>query len=202
MTKQEKMRSYVLILIAWWREIVSGAALITVGVGAAMLVSQVIWPNYESAADVLIVHAPTHVSLDNTIEAMRESTGERRLRARRAALVGLVRNANVARAVLERLDGLLDDEKMTEARLLRRIRGSLVIANSATLRDGSDLIRITARGDSPEQAAAIAGAWAEEYVRHTNQVSSRVPEELMNSVAAAAERARQDYDAAQGRLEE
>lgn len=202
MTKQEKMRSYVLVLVAWWREIVGGAALVTVGVGAVVLVSQVLWPNYESSAEVLIVRAPTHVSLDDTIETMRESTGERRLRARRAALVGLVRNTNVARAVLERLQGLLGDEKMTEARLLRRIRGSLVIANNATLRDGSDLIRITARGDSPELAAAIASTWAEEYVRHTNQVSSRVPEELMNSVAAAAERARQDYDTAQRTLEE
>lgn len=202
MTKQEKMRSYVLVLVAWWREILGGAALVTVGVGAVVLVSQVLWPNYESSAEVLIVRVPTHVSMDDTIETMRESTGERRLRARRAALVGLVRNTNVARAALERLEGPLGDETMTEARLLRRIRGSLVIANSATLRDGSDLIRITARYDSPELAAAIASTWAEEYVKHTNQISSRVPEELMNSVAAAAERARQDYDTAQRTLEE
>ena len=202
MTKQEKIRSYVLILAAWWREIVGGAALVTVGVGAVVLVSQVFWPNYESSADVIMVHSPIHVSMDTTIEAVRESTGDRRLRARRAALLGLVRNANVARVVLERLDGLLGDKKMTETRLLRTIKGTLVIANNATLRDGSDLLRITARGDSPEKAAAIANTWAEEYVKHTNQVSSRVPEELVNSLAAAAERARQDYDTAQRRLEE
>lgn len=201
MTNQEKMRSYVLILVAWWQEIVGGAALVAAGAGAVVLVLQVIWPNYESSADVLIVHSPTHVSLDTTIEAVRESTGDRRLRARRAALVGLVRNANVARAVRERLDGLLDD-KMTEARLLRSITSALVIATNATLRDGSDLIRITAGADSPERAATVASTWAEEYVKHTNQISSRVPEELMNSVAAATERARQDYDTAQRSLEE
>ena len=202
MANQEKMQSYVLVLVAWWRKIIGGAALVTAGVGAVVLVSRVLAPNYQSSADVMIVHAPTHVSMDTTIEAVRESIGERRLRARRAALVGLVRNANVARAALERLDGLLGDKKMTEARLIRRINGALVIATNATLRDGSDLIRITARGDSPEQAAAIADAWGEEYVKHANQISSRVPEELVNSIAAEAERARQDYETAQRSLEE
>ena len=194
------------ILVAWWREIVVGAVLVSVGVGAIAAVRQTLWPQYESSADALIVVAPTHVSLDTTIEAARAVTSNQpvHVRSRRSALVGLIHNGSVARAVLERLDGLLDgkNEKMTEDHLLRRISGELVISTSATLRHGSDLIRITARADSPEKAATIADAWTAEYVRHVNQLSSRVPERLVDSVAAAAKRASQDYDTAQQALED
>ena len=196
----------MLILVAWWREIVVGAVLVSVGVGAIAAVRQTLWPQYESSADALIVVAPTHVSLDTTIEAARAVTSNQpvHVRARRSALVGLIRNGSVARAVLERLDGLLDgkNKKMTAHRLLRRISGELVISTSATLRHGSDLIRITARADSPEKAATVADAWTAEYVRHVNQLSSRVPERLVDSVAAEAKRASQDYDAAQQALED
>ena len=196
----------MLILVAWWREIVVGAVLVSVGVGAIAAVRQTLWPQYESSADALIVVAPTHVSLDTTIEAARAVASNQpvHVRARRSALVGLIRNGSVARAVLERLDGLLDgkNKKMTEGRLLRSISGELVISTSATLRHGSDLIRITARADSPEKAATVADAWTAEYVRHVNQLSSRVPERLVDSLAAAAKRASQDYNAAQKALED
>lgn len=194
------------VLVAWWREIVVGTVLVSVGVGVVVAVQQVLWPRYESSADALIVVAPTHVSMDTTIEAARAVTSSQpvHVRARRAALVGLIRNGSVARAVLERLDGLLDgkNEKMTEGRLLERISGELVISTSATLRHGSDLIRVTARADSPEKAATIAETWTAEYVRHVNQLSSRVPERLVDSLAAEARRARQDYDTAQQVLED
>lgn len=200
--QEHRLRRYVLVLIAWWREIIGGTALIAAGIGTAVLASQLLWPTYGTSADAVIIHAATNVSMDTTIEAAPERNRDRaRLMARRAALLGLVHNGSVARAVIERLDGLLSERESTEARLLPKIDAALVVASNSTLRYGSDLIRVTARTDSPEKAAAIADAWTEEYVSHVNRLYSRVPENLVASIAAAVESARRNYVAAQRDLE-
>ena len=193
----------MLTLIAWWREILVGAALVTVVVSSAALALRLFLPTYTASADVTIVRAMTNVSIDNTLETAREFTGSltARMAARRAALVGLVHNTSVARAVGERLRGQLDDKEVPEAILLQRIDSELVIALNATRRQGSDLIRITASADSPEKTAAIANAWAEEYVIHVNRLYEQVPESLTASIAEELERAREDYHVAQKNLE-
>ena len=193
----------MLTLIAWWREIVVGAALVTVVVSAAALAVRLFLPTYEASADVTIVRSTTNVSIDNTLETAREFTGSltARMAARRAALVGLVHNTNVARAVIERLREQLDEKESQEAVLLEEIDAELVIALNATRRQGSDLIRITASADSPEKTAAIANAWAEEYVSHVNRLYEQVPESLTVSISEELERAREDYHIAQKNLE-
>ena len=193
----------MLVLIAWWREIVVGAALVTVVVSAAALALRLFRPTYEASADVTIIRAMTNVSIDNTLETAREFTGSltARMAARRAALVGLVHNTSVAQAVVERLRDQLDDKEVLEAILLQRIDSELVIALNATRRQGSDLIRITASAGSPEKTAAIANAWAEEYVSHVNRLYEQVPESLTASISEELERAREDYHVAQKNLE-
>ena len=198
-----KFGSRMLVLIAWWREIVFGAALVTIVVSVAALAVRLFLPTYEASADVTIVRAMTNVSIDNTLETAREFTGSltARMAARRAALVGLVHNTSVARAVVGRLREQLDEREALEAILLERIDSELVIAVNATRRQGSDLIRITASSDSPEKTAAIANAWAEEYVNHVNRLYEQVPESLTASISEELERARDDYHAAQKNLE-
>lgn len=193
----------MLALISWWREIVVGTALVTVAVSSAALAVRLFLPTYEASADVTIVRSTTNVSIDNTLETAREFTGSltARMAARRAALVGLVHNTNVARAVIERLREQLDEKESLEAVLLERIDSELVIALNATRRQGSDLIRIIASADSPEKTAAIANVWAEEYVIHVNRLYEQVPESLTAAISEELERAREDYQVAQKNLE-
>lgn len=185
---------HVLALVAWWREIILGTSLITVAVGATALAARALWPTYETSADVAMTNAE--------IDTEPQSPAHRRgIEARRAAFVGLARGGDLARTVLERLDGRLGATEVTEIALLRRIDAATVIIDTTPLWRSSNLIRITARARSPEKAAVLADSWAEEYVRHVNRLYEQVPESLLASVAAEEVRALREYRAAQEQLQ-
>lgn len=190
---------YLLVLTAWWREIVVGAALFTLLVSAAALAVRLSLPTYEAFADVTMVGTANR-SIDDA-QSGRSPSPRDRLGPRRAALAGLVHNTSVAREVLERLRGRLDEDEAREAVLLDRISAEIFMTRNVNRREGSDLLRITARADSPEKTAAIANAWAEEYVLHVNRLYEPARESLMASIADELKRAREDYHAAQGDLE-
>ena len=190
---------YLLVLTAWWREIVVGAALFTLLVSAAALAVRLILPTYEAFADVTMVGTANR-SIDDA-QSGRSPSPRDRLGPRRAALVGLVHNTSVARKVLERLCGQLDEEEAREAVLLERIAAELVMTRNGNRLEGSDLIRITASADSPEKTAEIANAWAEEYALHVNRLYEPARENLMASIADELNRAREDYHTAQSDLE-
>lgn len=191
---------YLLVLTAWWREIVVGAALFTVLVSGAAWAVRLILPTYETFADVTIVGATANRSLDDAPSVSGLNQRDR-MAPRRAALAGLVHNTGVARKVIERLRGQLDEEEAREAVLLERIAAEIFMTRNVNRREGSDLIRITARADSPEKTAAIANAWAEEYVIHVNRLYEPARESLMASITEELKRAREDYHAAQSDLE-
>lgn len=197
------LRAYAFVLTAWWREIVLGAVSFAVGTAALVLAGRAVFPTYETSVDVTVIRMATQVSMDQTLQT---GGGQRELRnlewtARRAALVGLVHNADVAQAVAERLRGQLEEKETMADRLLQRIDTELITIGMLTNRNLSDLIRITARGDSPEQAVAVADAWSEEYVNHVNRLYEQVPETLTASISTAVANAQQAYDTAQARLE-
>ena len=191
---------YLLVLTAWWREIVVGAVLFTVLVSAAAAAVRLILPTYETSADVTIVGTTADRSIGGTPSVPGLSPRDR-MAPRRAALVGLVRNTSVARKVIERLRGQLEAEEAREAVLLEAIAAEIFMPLNVNRREGSDLIRITARADSPEKTAAIANAWAEEYVIHANRLYEPARESLTASIADELNRAREDYHAAQRDLE-
>ena len=191
---------YLFVLTAWWREIVVGAALFTILVSAAAAAVRLILPTYETFADVTIVGATANRSLDDAPSVSGLNQRDR-MAPRRAALAGLVHNTGVARKVIERLRGQLDEEEAREAVLLERIAAEIFMTRNVNRREGSDLIRITARADSPEKTAAIANAWAEEYVIHVNRLYEPARESLMASITEELKRAREDYHAAQSDLE-
>lgn len=198
------LRAYAFVLAAWWREIVVVAVSFAVGTAALVLAARVVFPTYETQVDVTVIRMATQVSMDQTLQTGGQARNLQRQEwsARRAALVGLVHNADVARAVAERLRGQFEDEKEgTANRLILRIEADLVTIGMLSNSNMSDLIRITARGDSPEQAVAIANAWAEEYVNHVNRLYEQVPETLTASIATAVANAQQAYDDAQTGLE-
>ena len=198
------LRAYAFVLAAWWREIVAGAVSFAVGTAALVLAARLVFPTYETQVDVTVIRMATQVSMDQTLQTGGQQRNLQRQEwsARRAALVGLVHNSDVAQAVAERLRGQFEDEKEgTANRLIRRIDAELVTIGMLSNSNMSDLIRITARGDSPEQAVAIANAWAEEYVNHVNRLYEQVPETLTASISTAVANAQQAYDAAQAGLE-
>ncbi len=191
---------YLLVLTAWWREIVVGAALFTILVSAAALAARLLLPTYETSADVTMVATAANRSIDDA-QSGRGLNPSARIEIRRAALVGLAHNTSVARKVIERLRGQLDEEEAREAVLLEKITAEIVMTRNGNRLEGSDLIRITASADSPEKTAAIANAWTEEYVTHVNRLYEPARESLMASIAEELKRAREDYQAAQSDLE-
>ena len=199
---------YVLVLVAWWREIVLGAVLAAVGSGVLILAVQVILPMYKSSSDVAIVRMTSSVALDKKFSTGATTDDTKRLRmraieamAKRAALLGLVQSGNVAQAVSERLSEQLDEKEAHPARLIEEIDAELVTVGTLSPRNTSNLIRITASADSPEKAAAIASAWAEEYVDHVNRLYRHTPSDQLDSIVAELEKTRESHDAAQKKLE-
>ena len=199
---------YVLVLVAWWREIGLGAVLAAVGSGALILAIQVILPKYETASDVAIVRMTSSVALDKkfstgaTSDDAKGSLARRReAMARRAALLGLVKSGDVSQAVSERLRGQLDEEEAHAARLIEDIEVKLVAVGVLSPRNTSNLIRITASADSPEKAVLIANAWAEEYVDHVNRLYQHAPATQLGEIVAEEKRTREALDAVQRKME-
>lgn len=196
---------YAFVLVAWWREIILGAILTAVGGGGGLLAIQVILPQYESSADVAIIPTSTNVSID---DKLRTGMTESRLRgtearARRYALVGLVFNGTVAKAVIERLGGKLDEEEAKAARLIQQISADMVSTGTTLSNEKilSDLIRITVRANTPEKASAIADAWGEEFVNHVNTLYQQVPTRVIRGITDEQSRAQASYETAQQNLE-
>ena len=195
--------TYVFVLLAWWREIVIGTALCAVGVGVLIMAMQNLWPKYEASADVAIIRTTTNISIDDKLTTGSSTLLSRRheMVARRAALVGLVHNGDVAQAVVERLSGRIDEREAKAAILLNRIGAKLITVGALARQNSSDLIRITASADSPEKAAAIANAWGEEYVNHANLLYEQVSSGLIASVNDELELTKIAYSEAQKKLE-
>ena len=198
--------NYLLVPFVWWREIILGTISVAAGGGALLLALQVLLPRYETWVDVAIIPTRTNVAIDDRIRTgtpIRNRSRFHEAQARQAALVGLAHNGIVAGAVSERLRGQMEEDDLEEAELLIKIRAALVTNDEFTAMGSknSDLIRITARADSPEKAANIANAWGEEFTLHVNMLYQQAPTSVVRGIAAQEERAQEAYEAAQQALE-
>lgn len=205
--QQEKdvvpLGSYVLALAAWWRESLLSMILAGVGGAGLLLTAELILPRYESFCDVALIPTEANVSIDDTLRMATTSKRARRVEveARREGLLGLVHNGSVAMAVAERLGGRWDEKKPRAAELLEQIHAKMVVSVQSQNRYRvSDLVRITARADRAEKAAALADAWAAEYVKHVNVLYQQVPENVLRGVANELTTAREAYAVAQQKL--
>ena len=194
------LRQYLDVVIRWWREIVLIAAGVAALAALSILALRLVTPpSYVATASVAIARTVSDVSFD---ERFRTSPGEMdtaSVNARRSALLGLVTTGSIANEVIAELGDLLSEEERDPSALLQRIEGEP--GPTVGTRADSDLIRITAKADSPEKAAAIANAWARAYVRQINTVYGQVPDEVFDSIRAELATAEQNYHEAQSRLE-
>ena len=156
------VRYYISILRSWWREMVLVVILAALAAGVLQWRKQ---PTYEAAAYVAIGHP--EVDADAQTTAVERGLSVDRL-ASSAALLGLVHQGEVARVVRERLGERFAG--VHAAGLLEMIVGDFVTYRGHAL---SDLIRITARAWTPQEAADLATIWAEEYVASVNRLQQR-----------------------------
>ena len=196
------LRRYILILASRWKGIVLGTVLAAGAGGGLTLAKHTFLPKYESSVDVVLIPTTMTVSFDDSLRTDSDGTDSNADRiARRAAFLGLARSGTVARAVVERLGGQLD-EYQNEAELLENIHAELVTIGIQSERNTSNLIRITASADSSALAATIANTWGKEYVVAVNQIFQSVSGPLVTSVQKELDNVKTRYVKAQKNLEE
>lgn len=195
------LRHYVDVLIAWWKEILLiGVAFALFAGGIVLLRDQLGPAQYVAQADIVVARLVNEITMDDRFRTEADDMGvANAANSRRAALVELVRNGAIATVVAENLDPALFGEEMTPATLLGMIEAEMPL--TADGRNSSDLIRIYAAADTPEKAAIIANAWAEQYVEQINTVYGSVPAEVYQSVQDEMQSSRSVYEAAQRDLE-
>ena len=200
------LREYVLVLVAWWREIAPiaiGAAV--VAAVAILLLRLVTPPSYESSATVAIARTQSSITFDERFTTLSQdqlqALSSVDAAARRGALVGLVSSGAVAQAVIDQLGSQLDEEERQPAYWLAEGQVETSLVGGTGSQNNSDLIRITISADSPVKAAALANAWAEHYVEQVNRIYGQIPSELVASVANELVKAQSEYESAQKELE-
>jgi capsular polysaccharide biosynthesis protein len=201
------LRQYVLVLVAWWREI----ALIAIGAAvvaavAILLLRLVTPPTYASSATVAIARTQSSITFDERFTTLSQdqlqALSSVDAAARRGALLGLVSNGAVAQAVIAQLSNILTDEnEQSPAYWLAEGQVKAELVGSTGSQANSDLIRITISAESPAKAAALANAWAQNYVEQVNRIYGQIPSELVASVTSELGKAQAEYDSAQTELE-
>lgn len=196
------LRRYIDILIRWWREISTiTLAFILFSVIGIALMRLVLSPRYAASSDVAIVRTSSDVNFDERFRTIAEELGQSvpSLNARRSALVGLVTTGAIAQEVIGQLGDMLSETEKNPATLIEMVSAETV--SSAGTSADSDLLRINVVADTPEKAAAIANAWAYTYVSQINSIYGQVPNEVMASIQAELENAKQNYLSSQTTLE-
>ena len=197
------LSGYGVAVARWWREILAVSAVAALLGAAGVWSLALVMPRYAASADVAIVHRSATVALDNRFRAVdveplgRQARGQQ---ARRAALVGLAHQADLAESVFNRLQDDLE-EGSSPVQLLSAIDAELVTVGMANNRPESDLIRLTAYAPRATLAKALADAWAEAFVEDSNAVFATVPQQVVDTVGAELERVRTLYEEAEAELQ-
>lgn len=186
------LKKWMMVIGKRWRLILTSmliAGLIGTMIGLAL-------PSpYEATATVAIVKTSTQLEFDPRFKTLtQDEIATINAESRRATLLGLVGNGNIASRVAARLESQLLPEERNPAQLLEKVQ--------ATTSGRGDLILIKVRDQNPEMAATIANIWAREYERYVNELYAGAPADYGASVAAQYERALNEFNAAQSALEQ
>ena len=197
------LREVILVLAAWWREILC-LAVIAVVLGTA---AYIVTLEYETAADVVVLRARTGMVFDDERFTTLPEEGRQPaagLPAGRDTLFGLASSGAVAIAVSERLNEEAPGFRWEPSALLESVEAELagVRGPRNTRGQTSAMVRITARADSPAGTALIANAWAGAYVDLVNTLYAPNSAQQLASITDELAEAKQAYDAAQRDLEE
>lgn len=182
---------YLDTLIRRWRLVILPALAFAI-VAASMAFAKP--QKYEASVQVALVSETTSVSFDTAITTVSDrDLAQKEIRERRtASLVALVRNPNVARAVLTQLGSQLPAELQSVPKLLGLTQAELL--------QNSDLVEITVSHTDPEVAVLVANAWGVEYEQSVNQLYGGSSQETQATIVQQTRRAKADYDAAQAAL--
>ncbi len=150
---------------------------------------------YEATATIAIVKTSTQVEFDPRFRTLtQDEIATISADSRRATLLGLVANGNIAGQVISRMESQLDAEERNPAQLLNKV--------SAATSGRGDLILIKVRDQDPEKAANLASAWAREYERYVNELFAGATSEYAESITNQYQRAFEDFTQAQNALEQ
>ncbi len=193
------LRAYLLVLIAWWREI----TLITLLVAVVAVGSGWYWRNaqvtrYQAAADIVIARLTSRFDIDERITTTMDTQGATAA-SWRVSLLQLAGSPILAEAVLNDLGDALPAELRTASALTGAIEISAPVSDDG--RTAADIVRIAATVESPEVAMQIANAWATQFIAHINRVYGEIPPETIEAVAAEQTRAKTQFDQAQQALQ-
>lgn len=195
------LRSYVLSAAERWRAILLiVVAALALGIGARALL---LWSQdavYEAFSDVVIVRSSSDLTFDERFVTDSGQSIPANFAAQRNALVTLASSPALSYEVLDKVGSQLAARLQQPALLAGAISAELVTAPGSRAGE-SDLVRITAVADSPEQATLLADAWAEAYVARANQVFGEVPNHLLASVLTEQTAAQAAHDTARRALE-
>jgi capsular polysaccharide biosynthesis protein len=190
------LRPFILILVAWWREI------LFLALAVPLLVGSVLWfqrytsePRYRARAMVIIARVTNDVNLAQSFQTSLDNGGQQP--ARRAAYLALATSSAIAEQVVAELGESLESEELNNpAALARRVQAEFKeVESGPTTR--SDIIEISMLSRNPELAAAIANSWARHYINHINSLYGQVPVDIVEGVRAESAAAESEYLAAQ-----
>ena len=188
-------RKAVAVVAAWWREIVLGGVLAAIMGGVVTAALEFALPRYEASADVAIseVHNATQMVQDPNPKDRH-----------RAMLAGLIHHGSVGKKVSERLqsDWPLEDGRYIADELYDAISAEFVTVGSFSKSTESNLLRISAKADSPEKATVLANIWAEEYIIEINRKNRELQAIAMEEVKIRRNEKYEIYKNAQHDLEE
>jgi capsular polysaccharide biosynthesis protein len=195
------LRAYLQTGADHWLAVV----LIVVLTVAVALLATYFWtrlqsPVFTASTDVAIVRSSSDLRFDERFTTEAGQVLPSNFAAQRNALVSLASSAGLSSEVSEALARQFPDEENSPESIAESIEAELVTAPGARVGE-SDLIRITANAGTPEQAAALATAWAQAYVRRVNQVFGEVPNDLLASVQVEETNAAEKYSTIQAQLE-
>lgn len=194
-------RKAVSVVAAWWREIVLGGVLAAIMGGAVTAALEAASPRYEASADVAIASYLGKAASDAHGATQMDRNPEDR---HRAMLVGLIHHGSVGKKVSERLrsDWPPEDGRYIADELYGAISAELVTVGSLSKQTESNLLRISARADSPEKAVVLANIWAEEYIVEMNRKNKELQAITMEEIKTRIDERYEIYKDAQHELEE
>jgi uncharacterized protein involved in exopolysaccharide biosynthesis len=182
--------------LIWQNKVLLGA-LAVIGALLGLAYTYISPIPYEAVANIAMIKSRTDVQFDSRIKTISPdlaSAAQAATDARKASLLTLALNGNIAQNVIQKMGERLPVEDRNAARLLSRVKAE--IPNKA------DLISIKVQHAQPDVAATIANAWANEYERYVNAIYGTTSgDDVTGALQTELDRTRKDSDAAQIALE-
>ena len=180
------LRRYLAVFLRHWKLIAATTSL-TLIIAAILSFQQP--PTYTATASVVVDVTRDQLNFDPKFKTEYQSSYDPA--PRRAALVRLAASSGLAAQVVAKLGDALPPTARRPATVL----GSISVTSQG------ELIEITATSETPDQAAAIANAWADVFTTQANQVynlAGKTPSDIKSPVESAW----REYQASQAKYEQ